>query len=95
MRTHDGPHDGTHDDFGCRIKQVNLAPTALGSVDASAGNEREQSWDRDIPAYRKLRAQGLQPRTVQGAAALASSPPEEVEGRPSAESVERVMDVLA
>jgi hypothetical protein len=29
---------------------------------------RERRWERDIPAYRRLRADGLQPREVNGAA---------------------------
>ena len=32
MRTHEGPHDGTHSGcFGCRIKGVAFAPSAMPS----------------------------------------------------------------
>jgi hypothetical protein len=30
---------------------------------------REKRWERDLPAYKRLRAEGLEPRAVNGAAA--------------------------
>jgi hypothetical protein len=33
-------------------------------------NQTEKNWERDMPAYRRLRADGLQPRNVDGAAHL-------------------------
>ena len=32
--------------------------------------QREKNWDRDIPAYKRMRARGLQPVGVDGAAAV-------------------------
>jgi len=50
------------------------------SVDA-----RERGWDKDMPAYKRLREQGYQPRGVDGAAmaeAAANHPLEIEMGRP-------------
>lgn len=33
-------------------------------------NQRASSWDKDMPAYKRLRQEGLQPRTIDGAARL-------------------------
>lgn len=62
-RTHDGPHDGTHDDcFGCRIKGVGIAPSAMPSRqrirrDAN-GNPvlrpmEDPSWEKGVAGERR------------------------------------------
>lgn len=56
--------------FGCRIASVGITPSALGSSDARAKNHVEKQWDADIPAYRRLRANGVQPRRIDGAAVI-------------------------
>lgn len=33
-------------------------------------DDREKRWDKDMPAYKRLRKQGLQPKTIDGAAHL-------------------------
>lgn len=35
----------------------------VGRIDAT-----ERQWDRDMPAYRRLRREGLQPKSIDGAA---------------------------
>lgn len=52
-------------------------------------NQRASSWDKDMPAYKRLRQEGLQPRTIDGAARLEATATSEaqVEGRADIESL--------
>jgi hypothetical protein len=52
-------------------------------------NQRAKGWDKDMPAYKRLRQQGLQPRSVDGSARLESTAKTEaqVEGRVDIESL--------
>lgn len=58
-----------------RIAPLHLASPAI-AADAlpnkmhgvRATNATEKSWDRDMPAYKRLRREGLQPRGIDGAA---------------------------
>lgn len=47
MKTHDGPHDGSHDDFGCRIKHFQVAasamPTRMNKVPPPVA---DNAWER-------------------------------------------------
>lgn len=56
--------------FGCRIANVRVAPnhTTTGGERAAQINATEARWQKDMPAYKRLRADGLQPKTVDGAA---------------------------
>jgi hypothetical protein len=48
-------------------------------------NQREKNWQKDMPAYKRLRAEGLQPKTIDGCAAveqLATSK-HQIEGTPA------------
>lgn len=60
--------------FACRIRSVNIAPSATpsreGGAEAASINAREQRWQRDMPAYKRLRSNGLQPRQIDGSADL-------------------------
>lgn len=51
---------------------VNFAPSATPSrrqgADVAAGNKAEKQIPRDHAAYRRLRAEGLQPKSVRGVA---------------------------
>lgn len=65
--------------FSCRIATVNVAPSATPSrhPEAASVKAREERWAKDLPAYKRLRQNGLQPRSTEGAArleALAESP---------------------
>lgn len=72
-------HDGSHGDdcFGCRIKTVGFAPSATpsrrGGDAAARANAREAGWNADMPAYKRLRRDGIQPPSVDGAAKLERS----------------------
>ena len=58
--------------FGCRIANVRVAPnhTTTGGERAAQINATESRWHKDMPAYKRLRADGLQPKTIEGAANL-------------------------
>jgi hypothetical protein len=51
---------------------VNIAPSALENKGAAvrAIDTKEGRWDRDMPAYKRMRHAGMQPASVDGAAAL-------------------------
>ena len=61
-RTHYGQHD---DCFGCKIRSVQL-----GNVEPSPQTKMERRWERDLPAYARLRRNGLQPPSTQNCAEL-------------------------
>jgi len=60
--------------FGCRVSHVGVAPSAMptrtGGADAGAINAREARWQKDMPAYKRLRDQGYQPPHIDGSARL-------------------------
>lgn len=62
-RTHFGQHGA--DCFGCKLHSIQF-----GNVEAPTERIIEKRMDRDLPAYSRLRAQGLQPRTTKGCAEL-------------------------
>jgi hypothetical protein len=45
-------------------------PTRDRSQDTVAALEREKRWEKDMPAYARLRKEGLQPKHVDGAHAM-------------------------
>lgn len=49
MKTHDGPHDGTHDDFGCRIKHAQFSVAATPSrMNQVAPRVPNNSWEKGV-----------------------------------------------
>jgi len=62
-RTH--IHDGTGDDFACKLKTIQF-----GNVEPPAERAIEKRMDKDLPAYQRMRYQGLQPPRTKGAAEL-------------------------
>lgn len=73
--THGVTHWDPESCYGCRLKTVNLAPSALpsrGTGEAIEVKEREARWERDIDAYTTLRRQGYQPRSVDGSHRMAT-----------------------
>lgn len=70
-RTHPNFVEGC---FACRISTVAVAPSATPSRNPEAAfhTAREAQWDRDMPAYKRLRQDGLQPPRIDGAAELES-----------------------
>lgn len=56
--------------FGCKVAGVafgaNSTTTRGGEV--ASVNDRAKRWDKDMPAYKRLRQQGYQPRGIDGSA---------------------------
>lgn len=69
-------HRETHPDlnvegcFGCRIAGVRMGTNTTTSRGAKVAeiNTTERNWNKDMPAYKRLRANGLQPKRIDGAA---------------------------
>jgi hypothetical protein len=59
--------------YGCKIAHFTVAASAMPTRggDALWLAEREKRWNRDLPAYRELRRQGVQPERIDGCADLA------------------------
>lgn len=74
--------------FGCKVAGVTFGAnttTTRGQV-VGETNQRERSWNQDMPAYKRLREQGLQPRQINGSALLEKHATErwQIEGLPTA-----------
>ena len=55
----------------CKVSSVSLSAGAANSnVKYQEVEAREQRWNRDMPAYKRLRDQGYQPKAIDGAADL-------------------------
>lgn len=56
--------------FGCKVAGVRMGvntTTSRGQRVAQI-NKTERGWNKDMPAYKRLRANGLQPKKIDGAA---------------------------
>lgn len=56
--------------FGCKVAGVRIgtnSTTTRGKRVAEI-NQTERNWNKDMPAYKRLRADGLQPKKIDGAA---------------------------
>lgn len=85
--------------FGCKVMSVSVAASATptrspGAARAAEVNATERRWDKDLPAFARLRQQGLQPQRVDGAADVEARATERhhVEGGPDPKVVERVLN---
>lgn len=58
--------------FACKLRTVAIAPSTMPSRNPRAAQVKatEQRWEDDMPAYRRLRANGIQPRGIDGCAEL-------------------------
>lgn len=59
--------------FGCKVASIQVAPSALGSTQAIVSRQRDDALDKDLDAYKRLRKNGLQPKAIDGSAALEKS----------------------
>lgn len=62
---------------GCIVCKISTIGFGLGTSPTRNGNgeateAREKRWAKDMPAYKELRAQGLQPPRIDGSAELAA-----------------------
>lgn len=51
--------------FGCKLLSLQINASSAGVVSMT-----ESRWDKDMPAYKRLRQNGLQPRSIDGCAEL-------------------------
>ena len=71
-------HRETHPDldvdgcFGCRVAGVRMGmnTTTTRGQNVESINKTERNWQKDMPAYKRLRKEGLQPKSIDGAAAV-------------------------
>ena len=56
--------------FGCRVSGVRMGTNTTTTRGAKVAevNTTERNWNKDTPAYKRLRANGLQPKKIDGAA---------------------------
>lgn len=77
--------------FGCRVAGISFGSNSTTTRGASVAeiNQRAKNWDKDMPAYKRLRQNGVQPKSIDGAAALEAkaSTVAEVESRPNIEKL--------
>lgn len=83
-----GIHENTHpefqaDCFVCRASTVSVAPSATpsrkGGARAADINATEKRWHRDMDAYASMRAQGIQPRQIDGSDELSARAADKME----------------
>ena len=59
------------DCFGCKIQTISIAASAMPTRSEAARVEHEtQIMHRDVAAYKRLRKDGVQPKSIKGAAEL-------------------------
>lgn len=77
--------------FGCKVAGVRMGANSTTSRGARVAeiNATERQWHRDMPAYKRLRRQGYQPKQIDGSARLEATARSvaEVEGRPDVEKL--------
>lgn len=75
--------------FGCQVSSIHFGAAAFGTRSGSeqvqTWNAMEKRWDKDHPAYKSMRREGLQPRTSEGAHQLmmTAESREQIEGLPT------------
>lgn len=73
---HNVKHRETHPNldvegcFGCRVAGIRMGTNSTTSRGAKVAEikQTERNWNKDMPAYKRLRANGLQPKKIDGAA---------------------------
>lgn len=61
-------HSSSCDCFGCKARTLKVAYSGIGGGDYTA----QKKWDRNLDAYRKARAEGIQPKGTTEAAVRAA-----------------------
>jgi hypothetical protein len=58
--------------FGCRVAGVSFGAntTTTRGADVDRINKTDKQWNADMPAYKRLRQQGLHPKSIDGASIL-------------------------
>lgn len=58
--------------FGCKVASTSFgsnSSTTRGAI-AAQTERTARNWDKDMPAYKRLRKNGLQPKQIDGSAEL-------------------------
>lgn len=81
MARHITTENCASDCFGCKIQTISFAPSAMPSrnMEVAAKSEAERQMEKDLPAYARLRSEGMQPKSTVGAAALEAKAMSKVE----------------
>ena len=59
------------DCFGCKASSISFAPSAMITRSiAGAMKATEKQQEKDLPAYKRMRQEGLQPKGTKGAARI-------------------------
>lgn len=55
---------------GAHYRSITVAASATPTrkVEVSRIDAKERQWERDMPAYKRLRKEGLQPKSIDGSA---------------------------
>ena len=73
--------------FGCRVAGVQMGSnsTTTRGEGVAIINQREKNWSKDMPAYKRLRKEGLQPKTIDGChdVELLATSRHQIEGTPA------------
>ncbi len=58
--------------FGCKIASTSFGSNSTTTRGAAVANtnKTERGWQKDMPAYKRLRKNGLQPRQIDGCAEI-------------------------
>lgn len=61
--------------FGCKAGTISISATALENRGAAVrvADAKDKALDGDLAAYKRLRANGLQPKNIDGSASLEKS----------------------
>ena len=56
--------------FACRVSGIRMGmnTTTTRGQNVESINRTERNWQKDMPAYKRLRKEGLQPKSIDGAA---------------------------
>ena len=58
--------------FACRVSGIRMSmnTTTTRGQNVASINDTERNWQKDMPAYKRLRKEGLQPKRIDGAAEI-------------------------
>lgn len=77
--------------FGCKVAGVRMGSNSTTTRGARVAeiDRTERQWQRDMPAYKRLRRQGYQPKQIDGCAQIEAKAETvaQVESRPDVESL--------
>ena len=59
------------DCFGCKASSISFAPSSMATRSLAASYKAtEKQQAKDLPAYKRMRQEGLQPKSTKGAAEI-------------------------